>query len=734
MTRRGDALPSGVVTFLLTDIEGSTQAWQAAPAEMTTLVSRHYDLLDEAVSAHGGRRPEEQGEGDSVVAAFTDPRAAVAAAVQAQLVLRRELPALPVRMALHTGHALLRNEDNYVGLTIIRCARIRSAAHGGQILVSDDTATLVAGSLPDRTGLLDLGRYGLKGLTGRERIWQLTHRELPESFPPLSAGASAAGNLPTPMSSFVGRRTELIAVGNSLGVDRLVTLVGETGVGKSRVANAAAQAAGASIPGGVWWVDLSEVRDAEVADVLLRACALHAPGSTDPVDAIASHFRSVARALVVLDGVDRLAGGAADLADRLLGQCPDLHILATGRSPLRLPGELVHEIPPMKVPPESFDGSVADLDRHDASRLFVERARRADGTTACTDDDAAHVARICRRLRGVPLSIELAAARSRTTPIAQLARSLDADGIAWDGAGPDNTSTRSVAWAYESLGDTAQTALRRLGVFRGSFEVDAATAIVTGPPIDPQTAIAAIHRLTDQHLVTYDHDVGRLAMSGTVREFARARLAEAPDDGLASAHHGSWFAAVAERFAAGGTEMPMSLLAPDEADVLHALDAAMAQRDASSAYRIVIALAPRWARSGQSDLVASAADWIVGRAPSDGEELWSAAVARLACARADDTESSVHELAEEARAIAELSGDDVSPMYLDVVAAVRDHRAGDAEPATVLAARARAAGVVDVEGAIHQLTDVGSVRPADTADDANPATGGSVPDDMAAQP
>ena len=338
-----DPLPTGTVTFLLTDIEGSTQAWQAAPSAMTALVSHHYDLLESGIAAHGGRRPQEQGEGDSVVAVFDDAASALAAAVDTQLALRRDLPDLPVRMALHMGEAMLRNENNYVGLTIIRCARIRGCGHGGQILLSDDTAAELGGELPDAVGVIDLGLYGLRGLDGRERIWQVTHPALPVTFPPLKAGTSAAGNLPTPISSFVGRRSDLAAISRSMTVNRLVTLTGEAGIGKSRLAHASADAAANSMPGGVWWVGLSDVSDDDVqlvATLVMRACALSG-GDVDPVDVIVDHFHSVAESLLIVDGHERAPSAVAALVERLLARCPGARVLATGREPLQIPGEVV---------------------------------------------------------------------------------------------------------------------------------------------------------------------------------------------------------------------------------------------------------------------------------------------------------------------------------------------------------------------------------------------------------
>ena len=508
--RAGQPLPTGVVTFLLTDIEGSTQAWQASPGDMTARVSRHYEILDTIIASHGGARPQEQGEGDSVVAVFVDPVAAVEAAVEAQVALRDAVPELPVRMALHTGDATLRNEDNYVGLTIIRCARIRSCGHGGQILVSDDTAEAIRDALDGSLGLLDLGQYGLKGLHGRERIWQITDPRLPTEFPPLNAGASATGNLPTPISSFVGRRVELVAIGEALAANRLVTLVGDVGIGKTRLAMAAAAAAADSKPGGVWWVPLADVpaddTDA-VATWMLHSCSLSRP-SVDPVDALIEHFGSIAHSLVVVDGFGGVGDAAAAVINRLLGQCPDTQVLATGIEPLNLPGEVVQSVPPMAMPDGDGVMGLDELEVFDATRLFIERAATTSGRQF-DDADASDIVELCRDLHGAPLAIELAAARVRSTPIADLIESL---GALVDSDGPIDlarTLTSSIEWTYQLLDVDAQAALRRLGVFRGDIEIDAATSVVRVGDLDDRAAAVALRRLFDQQLLSFDDASGQ---------------------------------------------------------------------------------------------------------------------------------------------------------------------------------------------------------------------------------
>jgi predicted ATPase len=663
VTEVRDMLPTGVVTFLLTDIEGSTQAWQAAPGEMTALVSRHYEILDAGIAAHGGSRPQEQGEGDSVVAVFVDASNALAAAVDTQLALRRDLPDLPVRMALHTGEAMLRDENNYVGLTIIRCARIRACGHGGQILLSDDTVAEIGDDLPAGVGIIDLGRYGLRGLDGRERIWQVTQSALPAIFPPLKAGTSAAGNLPTPISSFVGRRADLAAVSRSLMVNRLITFTGEAGIGKSRLAHAAADAAANSMPGGVWWVGLADVSDddvAVVASTVMRACAL-AGADADPVDVIADHLRSVAESLLIVDGHERAPVATASLVERLLARCPDTRVLATGRESLRIPGEVVVPVAAMTVPDEDFDGSIVDLDEFDATRLFLERG--ADHDLVCADGNAADIARLCRGLRGVPLAIELAAARTATTSIPELVASLG--DVTADSAGVAMTLTSSIAWTYQFLDPHAQSALRRLAVFRGDVEIDAATAVVAGDGLDEAATVGAIHTLLQQNLLAFDDDAERLSIAPAIRAFARERLADPADLGGTTVRHGAWFAAVAERFAEAGTALPRSLLAPDLADVLAALDASMHSSDPSVAYRILIALGAQWHDLGQSDVADRAAAWLCARTPSDGEERWAAAVARLCADRAGDRDCPIHAYADEARAIAEIVDDATSVEFID---------------------------------------------------------------------
>lgn len=672
------ALPTGTVTFLMTDVEGSTRAWQAAPETLTPSIVAHYRILEDVVAEHGGARPEEQGEGDSVVAVFADPAAAVAAAVAAQRRLRTELAALPVRAALHTGPAQLRNERNYVGLTIIRCARIRSSGHGGQILLSDATATATRDRLPDATVLVDLGRYGLRGLRGRDRIWQLNHPDLQSDFPPLSAGASSSGNLPAPVSAVVGRRREIAEVSELVDRQRLVTLTGPAGIGKSRLAMEAASGAANSFGGGAWWVALPDRgvgSAAAVEQLTAAACS---------VDDVVAHFTSVADALVVYDGCDRWAQAVGTFAtDLLLARCPDVRVLVTARAPLRVPGQQVWHVRP--------------LDQRDAIALFARRYTDAGGGPGL---DEATVEQVCRRLHGVPGSIELAARRAAVTSVDRVLAGLDEIADAGVDSGVDLGTEGVAVWGLHQIETSTRHVLHRLCVFRSPFTVAAALAVAADRQLDRDAVALAIRELVAHHLLEPMGDLLRLP------ERVRAAVAddpERPERGVAD-RHAAWFVARAEEFEAAGSSLPTSWIAEELADVLEALAHAR-RHDPKLALRILAAVGARWHElpvERADDALTDAARWLAGRSPSDGELAWTAAVARLAFATADESDSPVRELEDEALAIAELDHDEVTQLYLHyrtTVAALADGEATAVDRLAALADRALDLGVLPVADA-----------------------------------
>ena len=414
MARRREtqgAVPTGVVTFLLTDVENSTGLWEAAPEAMASAIGRHYEVLGEAIERHGGAQPIEQGEGDSVVGAFAHASDALAAALDAQLALRAEpWPAgaeLRVRMALHSGEARLRGESNYIGSAIIRCARLRNLCPGGQIAVSAAARELVRDALPAGTALVDLGERPLKGIERPERVYALMHPELDGRW----ELPSPTGNLPSELTRFVGREREVAEISGALRGARLLTLTGPGGAGKTRLALRVAAQCSASFPDGIWWVELAPLRDGDsVLEALVGALGVRpSPGRT-PVQAIIGRLAED-RALVVLDNCEHLIEAAADLSEALLRGCPNVVVLVTSRERLDVPGESEWPVGPLSLPSQTELETPEEVVVSDAGRLFIERAVQARTDFTLGAGNAPAVARICRELDGMPLAIELAAAR-----------------------------------------------------------------------------------------------------------------------------------------------------------------------------------------------------------------------------------------------------------------------------------------------------------------------------------
>src|SRR5215204_5468974 len=345
-------LPAGTVTFLLSDVEGSTRLWSEFPEAMPAAVAQVYAILDEAVAAHDGVRPMEQGEGDSVVAAFSRASDALAAALQAQRALHtRPWPdemELGVRIALHTADAQLRDEGNYFGIALSRCARIRAIAPGGQTLLSHATHDLVADRLPDGVELLDCGEHRLRDLGRPERIFALVHPELHAFEPALLRSLDAVpNNLPGQLSSFVGRERELEELRPALGATRLLTLTGAGGSGKTRLALVLASESLEKYPGGVWWIDLAAQADpAMVGEAIAEPIGVRPlPGMT-PVQALSGALAQ-GRTLVVLDNCEHLLEACAEAATAILESCPGVTALATSRAPLGVLGESAWRVPPL---------------------------------------------------------------------------------------------------------------------------------------------------------------------------------------------------------------------------------------------------------------------------------------------------------------------------------------------------------------------------------------------------
>ena len=414
LTRVAD-LWSGTYTFLLTDIEGSTRLWESAPADMARALVRHDDLIAAVVGAAGGRLVRSRGEGDSAFAVFDDTRRALVAAVELQRALHLEpWPAaapIRVRMAVHSGPAQARGDD-FFGQGVNRAARIRSIAHGGQLLVSEDVHRAIAGSLPDGIWVRDLGLHRLKDLARPERVWQVGHPDISVEFPPLRSLDARGHNLPVQLTAFVGREIEILDVRKRLEVSSLLTLTGAGGIGKTRLALQAAAEAAEDFPDGVWLVELASVSDPDlVIGAIASALGVREEAGRDLSVALSEHLIDK-RLLLVLDNCEHLIERCAQAVHELLQGAAGLHVLATSREPLRVYGEAIFAVPTLAIP--DVDSTFPEeAMESEAVRLFVDRATLADREFSL-GPHAAEVTHICRRLEGIPLAIELAAAMIRT--------------------------------------------------------------------------------------------------------------------------------------------------------------------------------------------------------------------------------------------------------------------------------------------------------------------------------
>ncbi len=551
-------LPTGTVTFLLGDVEGSTRAWARAGEHMVSELSTLDRIIDEAVGVHGGVRPVEQGEGDSFVAAFDRPSAALAAAAAVQRALwspNRRAVGVRLRLGVHTGEVTVRDGRRYAGLTLARCARIRDCGHGGQILVSATTAGIVADRLPDGLDLSDVGEHRLADLARPERIFQLVGPGLPDEFPRLRVLDDTPNNLPAQLTSFVGRDDEVDEVGELLVANRLVTLIGPGGAGKTRLAVQAAAEHNHRYD-AVWFVDLSGVARDKTGDndeeVMAAVGAVIGARPTDgesPTAAV-THALRTSRALVVLDNCEHLAAPSARVAERILRDAPDVTVLATSRQPLGASGEQTWSLPSLSLPESEVELGPAALEDSEAVALFVERAKQIRPTFALTDASRSAVARICRRLDGIPLAIELAAARIRLLTPDQIADALDDRFRLLTGAPrtavPRHATLRSsIDWGHDLLDHDERVVFRRLAVFVGPFTLEDAEAVAapdTGAAaqrIDAWHVLDHLADLVDRSMVVADGAEGRVRyrLLDSLRAYGLERLDEAGErDALDEAH------------------------------------------------------------------------------------------------------------------------------------------------------------------------------------------------------
>lgn len=482
------ALPTGTVTFLFTDIEGSTQLWERQPDAMRSALARHDQILRDVVGRQGGGVFKTVG--DSFCAAFATATDALEAALTAQKALGAEERAgglrLRVRMALHTG-AVEERDGDYFGQALNRVSRLLSAAHGGQTLVSAATHQLVRDALPPGVTLGHLGEHRLRDLSRPEQVFQLCHPELPHEFPPLR-GMNHPGlpnNLPQQLTSFIGRERELAAVKGLLGSHRLVTLAGSGGCGKTRLALQAAADVLEGYPNGAWLVELGSLLEpALVAQAVVSALGLREQAGQTPTQTLAECLKPKTM-LLILDNCEHLLAACADLADGLLRACPQVTLLASSREALGIAGEQTYRVPSLSVPDPRQLATVESLSGCESVRLFLDRATLSRPDFRLTAPNAPALASVCQRLDGIPLAIELAAARVRSLSVEEIAGKLDSRFRLLTGGSrmalPRQQTLRAlIDWSYSLLNAQEKRLLNRLSVFAGGWTLEAAEQVCVG--------------------------------------------------------------------------------------------------------------------------------------------------------------------------------------------------------------------------------------------------------------
>ena len=664
------------LTFLFTDIEGSTALLRRlGEDDYARVLAGHHALIRSALAAHDGREVDTQG--DAFFAVFSSPRACVAAVLAMQQAIAAHAwpggERVRVRMGVHCGEAA-RTATGLVGLEVHRAARVAAVAWGGQVVVSEAAAVLVRDGLPPGAALADLGVHRLKDLGRAERIFQLQAAGLPAEFPPLrSLGNPAlANNLPVQLATFIGRERELAEVRALAGSSRLVTLTGAGGSGKTRLS---LQVAADLLDGsgdGVWLVELAAVSDEDAVVPAISEALGIAAGRGRPVLETLVEALAPQDVLIVLDNCEHLIGGCAKTADAVLRRCPKVHLMVTSREPLGIGGETIYRVPPLSLP-AAGDGGLSAAESCDAVTLFVERAKEQGAGFTVDGETGPLVASICRRLDGMPLAIELAAARLRSLSLTGLRDRLDQrfrllTGGSRTALARQQTLRATVEWSHSLLSGAEQVVLRRLSVFAESFDLDAAEAVCGFGDVEAFDVAGLLGSLVDKSLVVAEPAGAalRYRLLETIRQFAAERLAEAGQDepaAIEAAHCGHFLAmaeAAAPHLTGSGQDVWLARLDAEQANLRRAAEHAARDPGATGqVLRFGVALRHYWIARSRDGEAAGLLLPVLERPEARAHpELFVAALVTATFSARDAGLPAAGQLAERAVELARRLGDD----------------------------------------------------------------------------
>ena len=542
---------STVTTVLFTDIAGSTRLWAEQPERMKSALARHDAISRAVVEAHRGIVVKTTGDG--VHATFDDPLDGVAAALELQMALSNAADTsgilIPVRCGLHVGVVEHRDNDVF-GTSVNRAARIMSAAHPGQVLLSRSVAELVGDRLLPGVALRDLGSVRLRDLATPEHLFQVVDPQLRQDFPALRSLESVPNNLPEQLTSFIGRERELLELKELLATTRLLLLRGVGGIGKTRLALQLAAETMDDYPEGVWFVDLAPITDPQlVAKAIAKVLGLREVGSESLTQTLCSHLGKM-HALLIMDNCEHLADACATLIDAMLHGSPTLRVLATSREVLHVSGEQAYHLASLSLPDANRD--LESLSRSEAARLFVERARLQQRDFALTAQRVPAIAELCVRLDGIPLALELAAARVALLPVEKIVERLNdrfrlLTGGSRSALPRQQTLRALIGWSFDLLSETERTAFARLAAFAGGWTLEAAEAVVPGNGIPQEEVLDLQSSLVDKSLVVVENNGERYRMLETIRQYAQERLRSSGEERAVRERHFGYYLSLAER-------------------------------------------------------------------------------------------------------------------------------------------------------------------------------------------
>ena len=543
------SLPAGTVTFLFTDIEGSTRLWEEMPDAMAVALAKHDQIMRETIEATGGHVFKTVG--DAFCAAFANASDALEATLEIQRKLSQTnadpIP-IKVRMGLHSGTAEQRDND-YFGPTLNRTARIQAVGHGGQVLLSEACQSLVRGSLPPDCSLFSLGIHRLKDLGMPETIFQLMHPDLAPAFPPLKSLGTQSSTLPQYLSRFIGREEALESVRKLITEARLATLTGAGGCGKTRLATQAAADLVDAFPDGVWFLEFAPLSDpAMIEPTIAEALGVKLSPGEAPHQTLARAIGSKSM-LLIFDNCEHLLDAASTLAAALLRTCPTIHILATSREALGIDGERTFRVPSLEIP-ESGEVTAASVRETESAQLFIDRARLSNSEFDIDDLQAKPLASICSRLDGIPLALELAASRTRVMSVEQIEQNLDQRFRLLTGGSraalPRQQTLRSmIDWSFALLSEEEKILLRRLSVFAGSWSLEAAEVVCGDERLESLDVLDRLASLIDKSLVVRLPE-GRYRFLETIRQYARDQLMASDEAATLRERHLKFFIRLAE--------------------------------------------------------------------------------------------------------------------------------------------------------------------------------------------